>query len=156
MMRSKQKAIQSATTSLELLKANNNGKVPYGAIAQLVGEYKDSFLWLDKDMVKNHLRRLNKLEESKDSTTSTQLSIANTLINLAGNSSGGATTNTTSITATIASSLSFSSAASNVDLSTSILCNPTSESTIANSNTVTDTVAKPDRPKGTTVNTPKI
>jgi hypothetical protein len=83
-------------------------------------------------MVKNHLRRLNKLKESKDSSTS-QLSIAITLINLAGNSSEGATTNTnTIITATTTSSLSLSiSAASNFDVSTSISCIPTSESTIA-------------------------
>jgi hypothetical protein len=134
--------LTSKATDLVLLRANNNGKIPYGAISRHAGEYKDSFPWLNKDMVKNHIRRLNKVEESKESTT-TQLSITDTFINLAVSSSGAATTTTSS-------SLSCSSAVSNIDLSSSLLCKPGSASIVAN-NTVTDSVAKRGRPKGTTI-----
>jgi hypothetical protein len=64
------------------------------------------------------------------------------LINLAGSSSGVAN-------ATTASSLSCPSAASNINLSSSLLCNPGSASIVAN-NTVTDSVAK-GQAKGTTI-----
>ena len=61
--------LTTVATDLELLKANNEGRVPYGAIARLVGEYKESFPWLNKDMVKNHLRKLNKLDSLVGSNT---------------------------------------------------------------------------------------
>jgi hypothetical protein len=51
-------------TELELQKANNKGKVPYGALARLVQEYKESFPWLSKDMVQNHIRKLSKQQKS--------------------------------------------------------------------------------------------
>jgi hypothetical protein len=41
--------LTSIATDLDLLRANNNGKIPHGAITRLVGEYKDSFPWLNKE-----------------------------------------------------------------------------------------------------------
>jgi hypothetical protein len=43
--------LTSIATDLELLRADNNDKSLYNAITQLVGEYKDSFPWLNKDMI---------------------------------------------------------------------------------------------------------
>jgi hypothetical protein len=64
--------LTTITTELELLRANNEGKVPYGAITWIVAEYKDSFPWLNKDLVKNHLRKLNKQDDgNKNTSTST-------------------------------------------------------------------------------------
>ena len=42
--------LTTVATDLELLKANNEGRVPYGAIARLVGEYKESVPCLNKDI----------------------------------------------------------------------------------------------------------
>jgi hypothetical protein len=53
-----QQCLTAIATELELLRANNNSKIPYGAVARLVNEYKDSFPRLNKDMVKNHIRWL--------------------------------------------------------------------------------------------------
>jgi hypothetical protein len=47
------------TTELGLQKANNKGKIPYGALSQMVADYKESFPWLNKDMIQNHIRKLN-------------------------------------------------------------------------------------------------
>jgi len=56
--------LTTIATELELQKANNKGKVPYGALARLVQEYKESFPWLSKDMVQNHNRKLSKQQKS--------------------------------------------------------------------------------------------
>jgi hypothetical protein len=56
--------LTTIATELELQKANNKGKVPYGALARLVHEYKESFPWLSKDMIQNHIRKLSKQTES--------------------------------------------------------------------------------------------
>jgi hypothetical protein len=50
-------------TDLELFRANNQGENPYEAISRIIGEYKYSFPWLNKDMVKNHIRKLNNSDE---------------------------------------------------------------------------------------------
>ncbi len=55
--------LTTIATELELQKANNKGKVPYGALARLVQEYKESFPWLRKDMVQNHIRKLGKQQK---------------------------------------------------------------------------------------------
>jgi len=56
--------LTTIATELELQKANNKGKVPYGALARLVQEYKESFPWLNKYMVQNHIRKLSKQQKS--------------------------------------------------------------------------------------------
>ena len=53
--------LTTIATDLELQKANKNGKVLYGALSQIAAEYKESFLWLNKEMVQNHIRKLNSL-----------------------------------------------------------------------------------------------
>lgn len=121
--------LTTITTDLELLRANNQGKIPYGAISRLVGEYKESFPWLNKDMVKNHIRKLNNLEE-EEKTMQTTMGIANCLINLAESLTTG--------TATI-SSLSCTLVSANDAVDSS----PSSEEPVV--------VAKPGRPKGTTM-----
>jgi hypothetical protein len=45
--------LTTIATELEFQKANSKGKVPYGALARVVQEYKESFPWLSKDMVQN-------------------------------------------------------------------------------------------------------
>jgi hypothetical protein len=44
-------SLTSITTDLELLRANNEGKIPYGTTSRLVLEYNDSFPWLNIDIV---------------------------------------------------------------------------------------------------------
>jgi hypothetical protein len=55
--------LTAIATELELLRANNEGKIPDGSLSQIVIEYKESFPWINKDMVQNHIRKLNKLQK---------------------------------------------------------------------------------------------
>ena len=45
---------------LEAAKANNNGKIPYGGISNICEKMKPALPWLTKDMIKYHLKKLNK------------------------------------------------------------------------------------------------
>jgi hypothetical protein len=47
---------------LEATKANNGGTLPHGAISRMVSEKKATLTWLTKDMIKYHLKKLNKIE----------------------------------------------------------------------------------------------
>jgi len=42
---------------LEVMKANNGGTLPYGAISKKVEEHKNILTWLDLNQVYNHLRK---------------------------------------------------------------------------------------------------
>jgi hypothetical protein len=52
--------LNNIATSLELLKANNIGTMPHGAIVQVVKEKKTMLPWLTTERVNNHLKALNK------------------------------------------------------------------------------------------------
>ncbi len=146
----RQQCLTAIATELELLRANNNSKIPYGAVARLVNEYKDSFPWLNKDMVKNHIRRLNKLKETKESTSREELNTANTLITLASTTGAGNTTTTnTTTTSSISCSIYDSNFAESMP-SHSLNPGPSSIE-VSNSNNGSDTCGKPGRPKGTTI-----
>jgi hypothetical protein len=54
--------LTTIATELKLLRANHNGKIPYGSLSWMVVEYKESFPWINKDMVQNHIQKLNKLQ----------------------------------------------------------------------------------------------
>ena len=47
---------------LEAAKANNGGKIPYGAITAMVHKMKPVLPWLTKDMIQHRLRKLNEEE----------------------------------------------------------------------------------------------
>ena len=53
---------------LEAKKANNGGKMPYGAISRTVSAKQCIFPWISVNQVKNELKRSAKLE-FKSSTT---------------------------------------------------------------------------------------
>ena len=52
---------------LETLKANNNGKLPYGAISNIVASKAATQTWLTKPMVQYHLQKLNQAVKSYNS-----------------------------------------------------------------------------------------
>jgi len=58
--------LTSITTELEALKVNNGG------IAEIVAEYKKNFPWINKDMIKNHLRKLSKCDDYNEVFTTAQ------------------------------------------------------------------------------------
>ena len=51
--------LNNIVMELETLKANNNGKLPYGAISNIVASKAATQTWLTKPMVQYHLQKLN-------------------------------------------------------------------------------------------------
>jgi hypothetical protein len=39
---------------------NNEGKIPSGLMSRIAAENKDDFPWINKEMIKNHIQKLNK------------------------------------------------------------------------------------------------
>jgi hypothetical protein len=85
--------LSTITTDLEKIKANNHGKIPYGVLTEKVREYQKEIPWVNIDMVKNHLKKLNKFNANKQTMLQ---------------ASQGITTSTTINSATITSSLTLS------------------------------------------------
>ena len=50
---------------LEVTKANNGGTLPYGAISKIVDGKKDTLVWLNKERVRNYLKK-KKNEQKHD------------------------------------------------------------------------------------------
>jgi hypothetical protein len=56
-------ALDHIATRIMIARANNTnnaGVAPHGAISNIVEEMKPTLLWLNKEMVKNHLKKLKK------------------------------------------------------------------------------------------------
>ena len=64
---------------LETWKANNNGKLTYGAISSIVPSKAAALAWLTKPIVQNHLQKLN--QAGKASNSLVQLHLTMTLNN---------------------------------------------------------------------------
>jgi hypothetical protein len=52
-------------TKVEIIKANNGGVAPYGAISAIVNNMKPTLPWLSKGMVRNHMTRQLRRKETK-------------------------------------------------------------------------------------------
>jgi hypothetical protein len=125
--------LTTITTELEALKANNEGKIPYGGIARIVAEYKENFPWINEDMIKNHLRKLSKCNDLNEVITTTMEAVG-----LVCNYS-----NTTTLTASRQSNESTTM----IDDTTPVL----DDTTIPFDDILDETTQKrPGRPKGTT------
>jgi hypothetical protein len=91
----RQQCLSTITTDLEKIKANNLGKIPYRVLTETVREHQKEIPRVNIDMVKSHLKKLNKLDANKQPMLQT---------------SQGISTSTAINNGTIASSLTLSDA----------------------------------------------
>ncbi len=53
-------ALNIVARKVEIMKANNIGVAPYGAVSAIVSKMKPSLPWLNAEMLRSHLKKLNK------------------------------------------------------------------------------------------------
>ena len=55
-------ALDIVARKVEIAKANNNGSLPHGALNDIVTQMKPTLPWLTKEMLRSHVKKLNKLK----------------------------------------------------------------------------------------------
>lgn len=53
-------ALNIVARKVEIMKANNNGSVPHGALNDIVTQMRPTLPWLTKEMLRSHVKKLNK------------------------------------------------------------------------------------------------
>jgi hypothetical protein len=53
-------ALNIVARKVEIMKANNGGVAPYGAVSAIVSKMKPTLPWLNVEMLRSHLKKLNK------------------------------------------------------------------------------------------------
>jgi hypothetical protein len=53
-------ALNKVARKVEIMKANNGGVAPYGAVSAIVSKMKPTLPWLNVEMLRSHLKKLNK------------------------------------------------------------------------------------------------
>lgn len=53
-------ALNIVARKVEIVKANNNGSVPHGALNDIVTQMKPTLPWLTKEMLRSHVKKLNR------------------------------------------------------------------------------------------------
>jgi hypothetical protein len=94
-------------TELESLKANKGGeKIPHDAISAIVIKSKPTFQWLTKDMIKYHIKKLNKTNhDTIEVTPSTSITPPTTQGHIGGRTVATTSSSVSTLTAASLSSL---------------------------------------------------
>jgi hypothetical protein len=63
-------ALNIVARKVEIAKANNGGTIPYGALSGIVTKMKPTLPWLTKEMLRTHIKKLNKAKNSEHTLAS--------------------------------------------------------------------------------------